>query len=116
MQETQPARELGALLEHTVSRLMMGEGPSGTSKIRFALKGEALAGVWVTMHEAEGRIHVEMRGGTEAARAQLEAMARREIDSLARRCKRDLLIRVGAEEDPEGADADLSVIEVLGLA
>lgn len=117
-QETRPPRDFSAVFEEMVSRLLVSEGPSGTGQVRMELKGEGLSGVWLTMKEAQGQVQVDVVCATDAARMHLSELVRRGADGAARRCRRDLVIRVGtAGRDPQVlGEGDASIDEVLGRA
>lgn len=100
-----------------MSQLQVSEGPSDLRQVRFELKTGLLSGVWVTLQQAQGRIEIDIRGGTGAARVHLSAVVQREVDGMARRCKRDLLVRISVgQEGHEDQDVLESLVEVIGQA
>ena len=78
------------------------------------IRPEILPGVRVLLHELHGRIQVDFICSVEASRRALGAVARREAGELARRCRRDVLVRIQAEDD--GHQSGFDLLEALGTA
>ncbi len=115
---TARSADLAALIERSVATFLASLDPSQPRQVRFELKAQAYAGVWVSLQEVAGRVQVEFVCASEAARQHLSAIVLREADTMARRCRRDLQFRVTADLQ-EDDDADLAappVVEVAGRA
>jgi hypothetical protein len=112
------ASEVQALLADAVTRFIVSDPLTLHRQVRFELGSDAFSGVWVTLQEASGRIDVSLACPNEATHAQLCALVQREADGVARRCRRDVTLRVhrarANDDDPE-VPVFLSV-EVLGRA
>ena len=111
-------RDLAALVEESVSRFLASTGPSQPRQVRIELKGEVYAGVWISLQEVGGQVQVDLVCASEAARLQLGALVLREADAMARRCRRDLLVRVvGDPRDDDDTDRPTAAVtEVVGRA
>ncbi len=121
MAETTHSLPPGALtdwIQQTVSDLRVFEGNVGTSQVRLDIKPELLPGVRVIVQEAGGRIQVDFICSAESSRRLLGAVARREATDMARRCRRDLLLRVQSEEDDSNprSGTDPDAVEIVAAA
>jgi flagellar hook-length control protein FliK len=119
--ETTHSLPPGALtdwIQQTVSDLKVFEGNVGTSQVRLDIKPELLPGVRVIVQEAGGRIQVDFICSAESSRRLLGAVARREATDMARRCRRDLLLRVQSEEDDSNprSGTDPDAVEIVAAA
>ncbi len=109
-----PAHELRSLLADSVSRLLASDPLSVQRQVRFELRGETFPGVWITLQEVGGRIEVNLDCPTAAMHGQLSTLVRREADWVARRCRREVMLRVnrigdGTEESDEPGSAPFEV-------
>lgn len=103
------------VIEDTVARLMVGVDRDGAHQVRVELRHELMPGVRMVLQEAGGRVQIDLICAVEASRSRLSAISSREIGDIARRCKRDLLVRVQSEESADAEDSpDCHV--VLGVA
>ena len=105
-------------LQQAVTRLQVGEGADGNQEVRFDIRPEVLPGVRVVLHESNGRVQVDFICSVDASRHVLSEIAQREASEMARRCRRDLLLRVQSEDEDSDLDPALRLrpIEVLGIA
>lgn len=113
-----PPGALSDWLQETVSDLKVYKGDAGMSQVRLDIKPEFLPGVRVILQEAGGRIQVDFICLAESSRRLLGSVARREATEMARRCGRDLLLRVHSDEDDQDARAGTSsdAIEIVAAA
>jgi hypothetical protein len=105
-------------LQQTVADLKVFKGDSGMSQIHLDIKPELLPGVRVILQEAGGRIQVDFICTVESSRRVLGAVAQREANEMAKRCRRDLLLRVCSDEDeldPRTRNAD-DLVEIVAAA
>lgn len=105
-------------LQQAVTRLQVGEGTDGNREVRFDIRPEVLPGVRVVLQESNGRVQVDFICSVDASRHVLSEIAQREASEMARRCRRDLLLRVQSEDEDSDLDPALRLrpIEVLGIA
>jgi hypothetical protein len=105
-------------LQQAVTRLQVGEGSDGKREVRFDIQASVLPGVRVVLQEANGRVQVDFICSVDASRHVLSEIAQREASEMARRCRRDLLLRVHTEDEDPDLDPALRprAIEVLGIA
>ncbi len=82
------------------------------------IRPEILSGVRVVLREAEGRVEVNFFCSVEASQQVLTAIAQREATEMARRCRRDLLVRVQADDEDRERDSSGRArgFEVLAVA
>ncbi|MFD0669020.1 hypothetical protein ACT80S_14965 [Ramlibacter sp. MAHUQ-53] len=95
--------ELASRVGEALSRLMVGEGRAGGKQVRMNLKDDLLPGVTVSIEEIEGRLQVDFLCRDETSRRRLVRAAPLQAPELARQLRRDVLLRVQAddEEDPQ---------------
>ncbi len=105
-------------LQQAVTRLQVGEGTHGKQEVRFEIRPEVLPGVRVVLQETNGRVQVDFICSVDASRHVLSEIAQREASEMARRCRRDLLLRVQTDDEDPDLDPVLRSrsIEVLGIA
>lgn len=110
-----PDPSVGRLIEwlnETLVGLQVSDRSSGPQLVRMELKSDLLPGVSVTFQEVDGRIQVDLNCRVDHSRKLLASLVRREAPEMARRCRRDLLLRVHADgDDLDSADR---LVEVLG--
>jgi hypothetical protein len=105
-------------LQQAISSLQVSQGTASNREVRFDIRSEILPGVRVVLQESNGRVQVDFICSVEASRHLVSEIAQREVSEMARRCRRDLVLRVRAEdEDPDGDPAlRPPAIEVWGIA
>jgi len=105
---------LSDLLQEAVIRLASGPSVPGATQVRLEFKADFLPGVTAIFQKAGGRIQVDFFCAVEASRQLLGAITRREVGEVARRCRRDLLLRIHAHDEEQAETS--SVLELLGNA
>jgi len=103
------------VIEQAVARLMVGVDRDGAKQVRVELRNEWMPGVRMVLQEAGGRVQIDLICSVEASRHRLSAISSREVGDIARRCKRDLLVRVRSEESADVEDSP-DGHAVLGVA
>jgi hypothetical protein len=113
-----PAAAISDWLQQAVTRLQVGEGTHGKQEVRFEIRPEVLPGVRVVLQENNGRVQVDFICSVDASRHVLGEIAQREASEMARRCRRDLLLRVQTDDEDPDLDPALRSrsIQVLGIA
>ncbi len=105
-------------LQNAVASLQVAEGVQGARQVYLEIKPEILPGVRVVLQEVKGRVQVDFICSVQASHQVLGAIAQREAADMARRCRRDLVLRIQVDdEDPDREMlADVRTIEVVGTA
>jgi hypothetical protein len=105
-------------VQQAISSLQVGQGTAGNREVRFDIRPEVLPGVRVVVQESNGRVQVDFICSVEASRHVVSEIAQREASEMARRCRRDLLLRVQVEDEDPDLDPALRsrAIEVWGIA
>ena len=105
-------------VQQAISSLQVSQGTAGNREVRFDIRPEVLPGVRVVVQESNGRVQVDFICSVEASRHVVSEIAQREASEMARRCRRDLLLRVQVEDEDPDLDPALRsrAIEVWGIA
>lgn len=98
-------------LEQALEGLMVGEGGGGGRQVRMELKEDLLPGVTVTLQELEGHLQIDFFCALESSRLRLNEAAFDETAGMARRLRRDVLMRVQTDDED-----DPRLYEVLAKA
>ncbi len=105
-------------LQNAIASLQVAEGAQGARQVHLEIKPEILPGVRVVLQEVQGRVQVDFICSVQASHQVLGAIAQREAADMARRCRRDLVLRIQVDDkDPDREMlADVRTIEVVGTA
>lgn len=112
--QTLPPGVLSDWLQQAVSALQVGEGVGGVQQVRLDIKPELIPGVRVILQEVGGRVQVDFICSVEASRQRLGAVAQREATEIARRCRREMVLRVLTETEDGDLLSPAGLIEVVG--
>ena len=94
-------RALSRQLNESLQRLMVDDAVAGGKQVRMELAEDVLPGVTVTIQEKEGRVQVDFICAAEASRLRLNAALPEQAPLLAERLRRDVLLRVQADDEDD---------------